>query len=1312
MFLSDCGIIIAYIPIQPMNQEKIILILGKSLHEINQLRSRLGALGFSALTFTSPQKAYESLEKHSFLAACVFEDTELDEIKKLLHTSKGNPNRIPVILMCQQIAPGNLPILVNKGLSGCLKSGFSDREISTLITRVSQTRQLFIEQLNRNRLYRELYANLLDGFVEVDLEGRILSCNKTFEKICGYSQSELNKMTFWELTPPKWHSEERKILDKHLVKDGTTGFYEKEYIHKDGSIIPIELCAYPIRDEKGKVIGAWAFVHDQSRRKQLEEENRLRHNRIIEQQRALVELSHLGVDELIESFKTLTARAANVMQCERVSIWAFEDEQKKLVCLDLFKKSENRHVQENNLGINSFPKYFETLKKNRIISAVNACEDAATSEFATSYLIPKKIVSMLDCSITHEDDLLGVICFEHTGKQRTWSPEEQNFAASLADLSGRLFEGHKRLQAEKSLRRSEERYRSIFESSAIAITELDFSLVFREQIKVGLRDISDVRQYLIKKPEFLYHILQNIRVKDINPALLELFEAEKFEEVNNFSFLVGGNHSQKDYQKLLESMAEDKPYLEGETKITTRKGNQKTIFFHLTLPRQDKKQTHVFLNMIDISGRLETEETLKRKLQEVTALHGIALASAQSSNVDELIEKTTQLLGDTLFPDNFGVYIVDEDQVSIRPHPSYRGVPTYTFKLVEPVSKGITGRAAVTGLSQRVADVTKNKDYIEVKSDTRSELAVPIKINGKILGVVNTESTLINGFSEADENFLVTFANQLALAIERMRLMEAQQRQTREITALYETAIALSGVLNVEKLIQRIYLQISDLFPLDAFMLALNETDTGEIHIAAAMQENRVLPELVDQRLPLSDSGLIGWVVQNQKTLQLNNLKTDPLPVKPLHTGKPAHSWLGVPLVSRGQLMGAMAIHSYEPHVYTENHARLLESMGAQMATSLENALLVEQTQNHLQRLSALHDIDLVINSSLDLRVTMNILLDQVIEKLKVDAASVMLFNPKSQLLEYAAGRGFRTRKIENYRLRLGEGISGQAAMERHLIQSLNLSELDENSAYPTLLSEEGFLSYYSVPLIAKGQVKGVLDIFNRSPLVPDQEWVNFLETLAGQAAIAIDNTSLLEDLNRSNIELILAYDTTLEGWSRALDLRDKETEGHTQRVVDLTLKIARGMGMNESELVHLRRGALLHDIGKMGIPDEILFKPGPLTMEEWAIMRKHPQLAFELLSPIAHLKPAVDIPYCHHERWDGSGYPRGLKGEQIPLGARIFSVVDVWDALTSDRPYSKAWTSAKAIEYISEQKGIQFDPKVVDLFLILVKKATESLTG
>ena len=190
------------------------------------------------------------------------------------------------------------------------------------------------------------------------------------------------------------------------------------------------------------------------------------------------------------------------------------------------------------------------------------------------------------------------------------------------------------------------------------------------------------------------------------------------------------------------------------------------------------------------------------------------------------------------------------------------------------------------------------------------------------------------------------------------------------------------------------------------------------------------------------------------------------------------------------------------------------------------------------------------------------------------------------------------------------------------------------------------------------------------------------------------------QQIQALNADLLIAYDETLEGWARALDLRDQNTEDHSVRVMDLTMGLARALDITEHDLIHVRRGALLHDIGKMGIPDAILLKPGPLTEEEWRMMRMHPVLAYDLLSRIPFLRLALDIPYCHHEKWDGSGYPRGLSGEQIPLAARIFSVVDVWDALGSDRPYREKWTESRIIEYIRKEAGTRFDPEIVELFL------------
>ncbi len=364
-----------------------------------------------------------------------------------------------------------------------------------------------------------------------------------------------------------------------------------------------------------------------------------------------------------------------------------------------------------------------------------------------------------------------------------------------------------------------------------------------------------------------------------------------------------------------------------------------------------------------------------------------------------------------------------------------------------------------------------------------------------------------------------------------------------------------------------------------------------------------------------------------------------------------------------------------------------------------------QETLRHLQNIRALHEIDRAIAGSFDLDLTLGIILEQVQTQLKVDAVAVLLLNQHSQNLEFASGLGFRGKAIERSRLGFGEGYSRRTSVEGREVGITNLLEENPQFVRASLIADEGFAVHFGIQLIAKGRVNGVLDIFHRSPLAPDEKWMELLEILADQVAIAVDSANLFTQLRFSNAQLVGAYDSTIEGWSHALDLRDKETEGHTQRVTEITLRIARAAGISNQELEYIRYGALLHDIGKMGISDSILLKPGKLTDEEWITMRKHPIFAFELLSPIAYLSPALDIPYCHHEKWDGSGYPRGLKGDQIPFAARLFAVVDVWDALRSLRPYREAWPEKKVIEHIKSRSGTHFDPKAVDLFFKLNPK-------
>jgi putative nucleotidyltransferase with HDIG domain len=272
-------------------------------------------------------------------------------------------------------------------------------------------------------------------------------------------------------------------------------------------------------------------------------------------------------------------------------------------------------------------------------------------------------------------------------------------------------------------------------------------------------------------------------------------------------------------------------------------------------------------------------------------------------------------------------------------------------------------------------------------------------------------------------------------------------------------------------------------------------------------------------------------------------------------------------------------------------------------------------------------------------------------------------------------------------------------AMRKH--KTVEISDLAQCTGIGETFFADGqnIHSYFAIPIIIKHQSHGVLEIFHRFPIDSAQEWVSFLEMLADQAVIAVEHNMLLVSLEHSNHELCRAYDTTLEGWANTLEMRDQETRGHSQRVTALTLALAKKLGVPEDLLPHIRRGALLHDVGKMAIPDSTLLKPGNLDENEWCVMKMHPIYAYNLLQSIDFLQPALSIPRYHHEKWDGTGYPDGLEGEDIPLEARMFAIADVWDALLAERPYKRAWSKPEALAYIRQQAGLHFDPRIVVAF-------------
>jgi len=364
---------------------------------------------------------------------------------------------------------------------------------------------------------------------------------------------------------------------------------------------------------------------------------------------------------------------------------------------------------------------------------------------------------------------------------------------------------------------------------------------------------------------------------------------------------------------------------------------------------------------------------------------------------------------------------------------------------------------------------------------------------------------------------------------------------------------------------------------------------------------------------------------------------------------------------------------------------------------SVNDYLKIRQSQ-----LGALMGVGRAINSSLGLKRVLEEVMDTLIELMRAERGFLMLRNSDTGELSVRIARGIAHVNLDEESFKVSRTIVTRVSESGEPILTTNAQDDPRFNSQMSIAAFQ-LRSILCAPLKIKNELIGVIYVDNRarSGIFQESELI-MIKAFADQAAVAIDNAQLFENLQESNRELQEAYQATLEGWVQALDMRDKETEGHTQRVTILTERLARAMGVEGDALINIVRGALLHDIGKMAIPDGILLKPDKLTEAERTLIQKHPQYAYDMLKRIEFLLPAIDIPYCHHEKWDGTGYPRGLKGEEIPFAARIFPVVDVWDALISDRPYRKGYPQAEVRERIKADSGKHFDPRVVEAFFAL----------
>lgn len=1202
------------------------------------------------------------------------------------------------------------------------------------------------------------------------------------------------------------------------------------------------------------------------------------------------------------------------------------------------------------------------------------------------FLNRQSIRSLICIPIQSENQWWGFIGFDDCTQERKWTEDEIEALRAVAQTLGIAIE---RKQSVTALLESETSYRGLFNTVRDAIYILDKNGVFL----------------------------------DINDGAVQMYGYSKQEVIGRTSEFLSapGRNDPDEVNEAIRKAFEGIPQ---EFEFWGRRSTEEVfpMDVRLFMGNYFGKEVLIAISQ-DITARKQYEEALRKQLGELSILHTAAMTQSAANNMDELIQKVTDIISDNLRPDNCGVLLLHEIQNSLVPHYSYRGTDIqYIFDTL-PASQGLYGKALEMRQPYRTGNVLKEPNYHEISVNTRSQLCVPIISGQRVFGVLNVESKQLDAFTQGDEKLLntiagglantmeriklfdlerrrylqaeilrqatveltafyeldklfekifiilekligfdsaslemihkdmfeivagrnipadligkryianiekwggmdelrhpiiisdtqkderftkfeqtryirswmgipllaqdklvgflnldsrfpnffntdqaaiaQTFANQAAIAIENTRLFELEQRRRKEAETLNQATSFLANALDARELFERILDWLGQLVPYDSASIMMKSGNGDQIQLAA----HRNLPEEfnIGQEFPLTPKWQI--IGNSRKPLIIEDAQNDPIFEK-WPGSEYIRGWMAIAMFAQDKLIGFINLDSRTPGTFEQEHASLVQTFANLAATTIErvrlytetkqrleelemvsrvsfalrtardtremlpillneiqsilgtqeagiwlydgqqkllipqavggrladlpksifasgegivgrvfaNALphlsqdfskdthafpenidvigpgmsmfavpiqttadiigvlvvgirsprfieisqrrlistiaeiagnaiyrstLSERSEEQIRRLLTLREMDTAIASSLDLRVTLNIITEHLVSKMGAGAAAILVFNPESQMLDYVAKQGFHRTEAPHASVSISEGVTGQILLSR---KPVYIKDIERESPATKINnpSNERFASYFALPLFIKGAARGILETYFRQPFVPTSDWLDFIQTLAGQAAIAIDNSQLFESLQRSNQELSLAYDTTLEGWGKALELRDKETQGHTRRVTNLTVELARQMGVSEADLVHIRRGTLLHDIGKMGVPDNILHKPGPLTEEEKAEMQKHPQYAYDLLSPIPYLRPALDIAYYHHEWWDGSGYPNGINGEAIPLSARIFAVVDVWDALLSDRPYREAWQQSKVMEYIEGLSGKQFDPQVVAAF-------------
>ncbi|MFQ5857709.1 MAG: GAF domain-containing protein [Anaerolineae bacterium] len=710
-----------------------------------------------------------------------------------------------------------------------------------------------------------------------------------------------------------------------------------------------------------------------------------------------------------------------------------------------------------------------------------------------------------------------------------------------------------------------------------------------------------------------------------------------------------------------------------------------------------------------------TADELGQRNRELGALFAIASVAAQTLELDEVLKDSLDTVLEVLEVEAGGIYLLEPggETLALSVH---RGLSDELVKKVSIVKmgEGLAGRAAAErkAVTMDIAEYPSERLAPFLRQAGFQSLAsVPLVAKDRVLGALNLASRRPRVFPEAEIDFLTSIGYQLGGAVENARLFEETRVRAEQLALLYEAGLTLNSMLEPRAQLEFLFNIAMRALRADRAEFFRFDPARNEMAFEFGLGYSaEILDTLHKTRFHTEEEhGLIGWVKKNRAPLRLPDVSAD---LRYVVIDPEIRSGLCVPVERNNQCLGTLAVFRTRADAFTPQDERLLVLFANQAAVALENSRLYQAIERRLAELTALFEVSSALRQARTVDQMLPIILEQTARVMGADTGVMLLREAETGDL---ISRAFfpPERPWTAIRQRPGEGITGHVALTGQIHVSPELSQDPLAHIRPEEADTlAGIRSSVAAPLKVGEAVVGVMHIGTLEPKIFDETDCRLLTAIADMAANAIRRTSLhdktvrqAQELARLVSELEATYDATLAALSAALDARDHETEGHSRRVTQLAVTIARAMELPESDVEELIRGALLHDIGKIGVPDSILSKPGPLTDEERAEMQRHPQIGYDMLKDIKFLASALPVVLCHHERWDGGGYPRRLQGAAIPLAARIFAVADAYDAMTSDRPYRAAMSHAEALAEIRREAGKQFDPQVADVFLATVQQ-------